>query len=1043
MTTWLPLPCSFRARFSVHRHAFAKNRPWSGVSANVRLVLSILVASTTVLWAAALDFSAGFQEMSRLGVPDTAGAKWVGLKEPPGDALGRMLAQTAPPLLESGDEDEEEADEGGAGAARVVGRAWLLPPVDGAPARVVADQSTLVRAFAGPDADALRERFDELVQKVRASKDPAERRALGREQMALVRGWTLAEWEPADVAADVAAVEAAILKLRQGGGNDDTDVRALMSRLSGKAAPAPDESGLKRLPAESLAERGGVTYFLFACHLWRAGEREHANRLATALFAAVDEPQAFLDKVVASLATAELNHASEALFTATTPDWAAYITALEAIRDRYTRGWKEAPGVPLLIARAKDRLAAPPVTLALEGVTFSQEETALARRLADSSAAPAAPPEDYYDEAPITDTSALWLVSPPAEAKDPVDAIKALGLRGVAIFAGMLGQELPVPTAAVDRRSRYTFSSFGGAEDEAQLSPEAAVKELTRPATLHALAMTHLSQVLPPSADEGEARASILNRGSGPSAADEAARMRPVALAFLKQHEKATRRDLLTAYLKDGSPSQRPLALRAMLLEAEPDTALIEEHFLATLAESDLQLVGEYIQKRKSKAGDFLTAYKKAFKDKAANSEERRYTAEQLDQWFERLASLTSGKDAAALLLDLRNGTPLAKIQTALNTALAEMPAIDAVDALATAAAETDDPYLAASHFDRMLRAPKREASLADVIVATPERKARWEKLVSDTRPVPHPLYNTFGPTVGTGAATTLEFLCSAPDERDEALQSAFALRGSDAAKNPFLPRARARLAGQPLPEWPFQAKVATERKQALLAEAAAKPAGEVAGWFGALPASEQLFLLTEGAQADAPPGWLEASLTVSRVEVGNPTWNDAFPWQSLHGKKLDRALMEKLLAALKEKPLPPGAVYIEPSPDATALAVFLETPGPQQLETFRGSAGRGIMDVMSYSGRSDRERYVFPLPPDPAAAVKSAPPAGKTGEEEEGEEEEEEQEDTGDPEKALALIDAASASKRTGPLYIRITAIPAGALPEPPKAPEKAATGE
>ncbi len=277
-----------------------------------------------------------------------------------------------------------------------------------------------------------------------------------------------------------------------------------------------------------------------------------------------------------------------------------------------------------------------------------------------------------------------------------------------------------------------------------------------------------------------------------------------------------------------------------------------------------------------------------------------------------------------------------------------------------------------------------RKGKVEPALFTEAGRRAKWERLLDDTRPLPHPMRPRYGWSVGSATAMVIEWIAMR-DSEDEARRIAFQCRSTDPAKDAFALRARARVAGQSVPNWPFEPPLPADAKKALVATAKTKSAAEMGAWIDSLSAAEWV-ALTLGLERQFPPAWTEASRVVGTVEVPEGPWKDAYAWDTLKGRRLDRATVQAVVAALLEKPLPAGSVYVETNLRASGLAISVE---PMEHALQGGDkAAAGFLTVISRqpngSGRNATHRQR--LKNQPPAPPKADGTDGTDGGEEEGE---------------------------------------------------------
>ena len=955
-----------------------------GVQGTMRwLTLAVLILGLErpAVAAGGLDFSAGFERMGEVGLPDLNGAKWVRLEKKPGNPLEEALWGTARPLLtEDGEADEEEDEEADGGKTapskpekRRMGRAWLLPSSGGQPGLVIVDQWKPAKALAGPEAEKVQARLTALTEKYGGMQDSGSLMALSVQLDTALNGWTAAGWQPADLRGDVAAVEERILSLRRIG---DTETNADPAR-PGAAKPAPKP--LAKLGADDIADSGLPTYFLFACNIWRSGEKDLANRLATAIFDAVDNPQALLDSTMTQLGEAQLETIGRT-FDAD-HDWSAYAAALETLKGRFTRGWPKAVGLEPLIAGAKRRSAGERPKLALEGISFSAEDHNLATQLLNSTGGAgivwtlppaaeaaeaasgkgaeteAAAKEDAADEEGSDDAddadgdsgqSKLWTLTPPPAEPGGMNAIAAKGMGGIPILTALLKCDLLA--SATGGTSERRFVSFG---DDGQPSPLEAFNALDRPRTLAELAESALRDVVPiPAA----------RRMSSSDDDDDVKSLATAAMAFFRQHGKSTAGELRRHYLKNGTPAQQTTAVREILAQPQPETDLIEEHFLTAPGLDRSDAVTAYVRARGPAAAGFFKKYAEALK--ASVSPNDAFPGS-VDRLIAQLDPIVNKKSLIERLRDFETASDRSKAWPALRSALSTEPAGEVIGALLAHAVETNSPSMTMTSLLLMLQA--RKAKVGPAIFTEPPHREKWERLLADERPLPHPLRPRYGWSIGSGTAMIVEWLAQ-KGQPDSDLTLATRCRTTDPTRDALTLRARARVAGQPVPAWPFNPPLPADQRQAIAATAKTKSAEAIGPWLESLSMAEWL-AVAMAPERPFPKAWLEATRLVGAVEVPEGPWKDAYAWEGLSGRKLDAAGVQAVVAALLQRPLPAGGVYIHTNPRISALTVCVEPIDPYVRQNRKDDQGFLVVNVQQMNGAERRSPHRLPLPHQPARA--------------------------------------------------------------------------
>ncbi len=242
------------------------------------------------------DFSAGFEELVALDLPNLAGAIWVSLHPVLGEAEGWDARQEQNPIA---------------------GKGWALRKAEpDAVQRFVVGVREL-QGYAAAQVKAVVSRADTM--------NWNERNLWGNRYRTT--------FSLANLLGDLAAV------------NESLDF------FENMMAAKPQEF-------QNAGTGPGLAPFLiFATQLWQLGHHEAANKLANRLLHITKPPSKLIDSVVNFCAQRDLEAVTET-FQAK-PDWNIYEDGLSGLVARYPRGWKALEGGVTLLRKVRRHAEAP------------------------------------------------------------------------------------------------------------------------------------------------------------------------------------------------------------------------------------------------------------------------------------------------------------------------------------------------------------------------------------------------------------------------------------------------------------------------------------------------------------------------------------------------------------------------------------------------------------------------------------------------------------------------------------------------------------
>lgn len=361
-------------------------------------IVCIMVGACAAAWGQATrDYTAGFERLFMLGLPDVSEAEYVKL-----DLQGHHRHF---------DHDWSWR------RIELEGNAWLLEKDEDGTGRYLYNDGRVITVYDRAHLQRL--------QREEAQADGQDRRRIniGWEESRISGTAT-----PADLAADLQKATA-YLK-----GEDDSDRSRAMRR-------------------HELDSVGG-RMFVFAALAHRNGLQEEATELVNALFAIAPEPREVILNGLDHMA----NQQYADLYYQWTRDkkWEAFAVELQALIQRFRTGWVLAPIAEIVRADLENRLddSGPPL---LEGVT--EEQQALAKALADAGS-PGMHRQHGFWIFPRSAWQQTFSWGDQVE-DHPVTKIKAMGLDAVPFLLAMLDDRYPTTMSFSDLSSgRTTYGSM-------------------------------------------------------------------------------------------------------------------------------------------------------------------------------------------------------------------------------------------------------------------------------------------------------------------------------------------------------------------------------------------------------------------------------------------------------------------------------------------------------------------------------------------------------------------------------------------------------
>ena len=617
-------------------------------------------------------------------------------------------------------------------------------------------------------------------------------------------------------------------------------------------------------------------FFLFAAQLHAAGHASHANRLAAAVFSQSGDPEGVIDEavsIVADDACGEVLGRFE-----TSGDWLALASQLNAVTQKFSRGWTRRDNMVLLAERAAAMArAVPPLPSPLAPVPdalISAVSEWLGTRpgepepVPDEEAVPGG--EDGLDAAPE-----LWTLSAPADGP----AFLKNGMAVLPALIPLLKDSSLTPVIGLDSPQRHDqadyFASMGSSPP-----PESPLPvPLSRAKRVAALLRT----VIPDSENA------------------EPVSLHAAALTFWNDHRSKSPRELAAVYLTSGSVPQQ-LAAGTWLARNPGDGA--DEVFARWATDPGkaferLEISRAWVRQRKSHGADFVVKLAGVLRASegepvpapapndieamiARGREPRVRTAEQIDGIIRSLELLASESGLeAGLLAAAVDARPAGPLLGALRQDFAQQPPSQTlVTLIRAAAAATPANRLAFLNFiNQMVVDPYGEiASREPDPAIARDAKDALISLLENTEPIPVPERPQGGQdTIQSYVASFAPALI--PGEESEHPEAYLAITGRPVT-GMLKDRALARLRGLTPPSWPDASKVSPERLREMVQSIAGLTPPEVLKKIEALSADERAAWVywIGGDSEPEPPDSVKASRMLISGTLGYSAWG-ANPW--------------------------------------------------------------------------------------------------------------------------------------------------------------------
>ena len=335
-------------------------------------------------------------------------------------------------------------------------------------------------------------------------------------------------------------------------------------------------------------------------------------------------------------------------------------------------------------------------------------------------------------------------------------------------------------------------------------------------------------------------------------------------MEFWKQHQKDSLDGLALAFLREGSEQQKSEAADLLAASSDPAVLKVFETYVLEDASpaANLTIVRAYLRHRNSAAKPFLDRYVKALREELGdgtdleNRNELPYEIQQLksiEPLIKQLQGQVSGKSPQARAKEIAKDDPKTAI-TAIPSfveSLSDATPHTIILALLAGAVAAEDAKVRETFIGQIggsgRYSDEQEATpTAGDRTLPPGEAEAWKTLLADERPSTNIRNAAADPshqvTLAGLAAEALEFSINPTVSESFGLATSVTGKTSEELA---LPRAMARLNGEPIPALPDAKKVLPERLKEIIATVASKAPLEIHPYLKTLSDDERAAWLT------------------------------------------------------------------------------------------------------------------------------------------------------------------------------------------------------
>ncbi len=739
------------------------------------------------------------------------------------------------------------------------------------------------------------------------------------------------------------------------------------------------EYGSSDLPARIL---------IFAAQLKASGDTKSANLVANAIFAAVSDDSALIDKAISTLADVEYQAAASSFFASL--DWKSYETKIKQLLTKYPRGWNNAPALKLLVARLEQRSSKPPEP-SLPNITIKPEAIALLDQLLqdgkiDTTSSDEKIAEKYgYDlkrytpqqrasiiamirrEYSVTygdQTPWLLTVVEREEMPSPLDQLKAMRMDGLIALASVAKDDT-LTSIPYSNNSGYSYYSYGGSSRSLAEEILTRYNSLSRPASRGEIAVSLLASVIPNPSEDSYSSSEI----SDPDATQAA------AIEFWKNNQSKTNIELATIYIQQGSSTQQRYALEYLTSSKDPKAIAAYENAILTSDSpvTHIASVNQYLTKRKAAAKSFADAYIKILKENPPSENELNRTqasweireAGGLDQYLKKLSVHVGDISLSKLITAALNKphTPDPEDPSKVSPILALAPTIqslplaECMTELGKAASKaTPEQWLDINLilFQRIYYENRNLDEDADFSTAipSPEILEIWKPLMAIKVPLPETsrVYKFIRPygatTLGDAAAFTLEL--SNNPTLTNSLNNFAQLEGDGTAVLNFIKQRIVAYLTKATPEpWPSEIEIPEAKYEEIRKKLAELPTNEIIPYAKSLPLADRRALMEivqgyDDEETPAPPSLIDLKNTITSLTPVFHVGHDEKIPASLDIKlnqKITSDSISQIAKKLLEKPEEYSTTTVTFYPAACSLGVTAYAESNKDFEKVKGKS--------------------------------------------------------------------------------------------------------
>lgn len=391
----------------------------------------------------------------------------------------------------------------------------------------------------------------------------------------------------------------------------EADIKKDLKKIQKWALTASQDSSFSYRGTDSYAVALGYTTLAY-----QMGYKEEANELFKTLFLNHSDPEAFIDRLINSLAEKEYESVYSSFLEAA--NWEQYHQELVRLYEKYPRGWVNQPALEILIPKVKERVdKIIPSTPKIEGHEFTPE----VQKLVNATAVYNPKAEEQYG-------NQLFLITP-LEKNSKASAfgqLKQHGMDGLLGIIALLGDTTLVTESSSS--SHYSSSYYHSGSDE-QTSAEEAYESIDRPSTRGELSEGILKSVLPH------------NRNLLSNMDEDA--LKRFALKWWEEHRNDSKIELTKHYLELGNDNHVYSIMNELLTQDTAESREMFENTILTTSDHDryVRLAQSYVKNRRFNAKEFLDKYEELLvKEVGEDPEDNYYQVKNLGGTEKFIASL-------------------------------------------------------------------------------------------------------------------------------------------------------------------------------------------------------------------------------------------------------------------------------------------------------------------------------------------------------------------------------------------------------------------